>query len=210
MPGHSGPYSWLGHKSDSSYRERWGGPAALGETLVALAVLRTANLFTSQWRRVGIVIREASGRVSSHSPCTLICQSGRVCTIPWKGWDVGEMSRGVVKQVHVLKESASLIAYQPIGGNRMISSDPERRGGKKWVEEASNSSQFSLVLHLVLHPWLLRFFGAFFCLGGCSLLWLVLSCPATLRYPGFIGRFWCLMWSEVDLIWEKKDCDTLV
>lgn len=38
--------------------------------------------------------------------------------------------------------------------------------------------------------------------------WPVLTC--TIRYPCFFGRFWCLMWNEVDLIWGKKESDTLV
>ena len=36
-----------------------------------------------------------------------------------------------------------------------------------------------------------------------------LSCSAAVCYPGSTGRFWCLMWNEVDLIWGK-DSDTLV
>lgn len=44
-------------------------------------------------------IKEASGRVCLDASCALICQSGRVCTISWKWWDVIEMACGIVKQV---------------------------------------------------------------------------------------------------------------
>lgn len=45
-------------------------------------------------------------------------------------------------------------------GNRMISSNSERRGGKNKLKRPRNSSQFSLSVHPVLHPRLLQFLGS--------------------------------------------------
>lgn len=121
------------------------------------------SLYKSIKKR-GIVIREASGRVCLHSSCTLICQSGRVCTISWKWWDVIEMSYGIVKNKCVwggveswvtgLQESVPLIASQPIGETEWYPATLTERGGGR-----RNSSQFSLSLHPVLQPQLLQFFG---------------------------------------------------
>lgn len=96
------------------------------------------SLYKSIKKR-GIVIREASGRVCLHSSCTLICQSGRVCTISWKWWDVIEMSHGIVKNKCVwggveswvtgLQESVPLIASQPIGETEWYPATLTGRGG---------------------------------------------------------------------------------
>lgn len=84
-------------------------------------------------------IKEASGRVCLDASCALICQSGRVCTISWKWWDVIEMACGIVKQVRggecwVLSVSLTrecvtdcISAHR---GNRAIWSNSGRRGGK--------------------------------------------------------------------------------
>lgn len=48
-------------------------------------------------------------------------------------------------------------------------------------------------------------------LGGRGVYpWVVLSCTVMVHHPGSTGRFWCLMWSEVDHIWGKAESDTLV
>lgn len=139
MPGHSRAYSWLGHKSNPSYS---GGLAAQWVGLCSISRFSDGESLYKPVKKRGIVIREASGRVCSHSSSTLICQSGRVCTISWKWWDVSEMSCGIVKKKQVcvwgsveswvsgLQESVSLIASQPIGGTEWYQATLSE-GGKK-------------------------------------------------------------------------------
>lgn len=49
---------------------------------------------------------------------------------------------GVESWVSGLQESVSLIASQPIGGNRMISSNSERRGGKNKLKRPRTAHNF--------------------------------------------------------------------
>lgn len=72
---------------------------ALWVRLVALAVFPDTESSYKSIKKGEFAIKEASGRVCLDASCALICQSGRVCTISWKWWDVIEMACGIVKQV---------------------------------------------------------------------------------------------------------------
>lgn len=184
---------------------------ALWVRLVALAVFPDTESSYKSIKKGEFAIKEASGRVCLDASCALICQSGRVCTISWKWWDVIEMACGIVKQVRGggsvecwvsgLQESVSLIASQPIGGTERYEAT-QGEGGENTFKRPRTAHSFH-------YPCILYSTRNCFSFWNVS-LGLVLSRRATVRYPGFIGRFWCLMWNEVDLIWGKKESDTQV
>lgn len=88
----------------------------------------------------------------------------------------------------------------PLGGNRIISSNSEWRVGKNKLKRPRTA-------HSCHYPCIL--YSNIYCFSFWeATLGPALSCGTTVCYPGSSGRFWCLMWNEVDLIWGK-DSDTL-
>lgn len=97
----------------------------------------------------------------------------------------------------------SLIASQPFREQQYHHSSGWGAAEKNKVEEAPNIFTIFIILWILYSAH-----NRFKYFGGKLSVESVLSCSGSVRAPA--EGFWCLMWNEVDLIWENQESDTPV